>query len=77
MKPKVLKLRFPFSGQVSWVGVEDKQEVKKGEVIARLDTTILKLRHQKHLKDYEKIRASFEQIKKKKQNVFDPDQQYI
>ena len=48
MKPKVLKLRFPFSGQVSWVGVEDKQEVKKGEVIARLDTTILKLRHQKH-----------------------------
>ncbi len=36
-----VKLSFPTSGQISWVGVSEGKEVKKGQALIKLDTTVL------------------------------------
>ena len=35
------KLTFPTSGKISWVGVSEGNEVKRGQALAKLDTTVL------------------------------------
>lgn len=77
VKAKILELRFPFAGKVSWVGVAVGDQVKKGQALAKLNTQILAKRHQKELADYEKIRAGFEAIKQKLSGSSDPDKKYL
>ena len=36
-----VKLSFPTSGQISWVGVTEGKEVKRGQALIKLDTTVL------------------------------------
>ena len=66
---RVVKLRFPLSGQVVSVNFSLGDKVKKGQVLASLDNTILKKRQEKELKDYNKIRSQFEEIKSKGSNI--------
>ena len=40
------KLIFPVSGEISWVGVKEGDEVKKGQALAKLDTTVLNSAYQ-------------------------------
>lgn len=77
VEAKILELRFPFAGRVEWVGVAVGDRVKRGQALARLDASQLKKRHQKELKDYEKIRATFEQLKKRLEASTEPDKKYL
>ena len=35
------RLTFPTSGEISWVGVKEGDEVRKGQALAKLDTVVL------------------------------------
>ena len=69
VEAKVVRLRFPISGQVVYVNFSLGDKVNKGQVLASLDNTILKKRQERELKDYDKIRSQFEEIKSKGNNV--------
>lgn len=74
---KILELRFPFAGRVEWVGVAVGDRVRRGQELARLDAAKLKMRQEKELKDYEKIRAMFEQLKRRLESSDEPDKRYL
>lgn len=65
LEARILKLRFPLSGLVTSVNCMLGDRVKKGQVLATLDNTILKKRQEKELKDYDKMRMQFEEVKRK------------
>jgi multidrug resistance efflux pump len=71
---KILKLRFSSSGRISSVNFQVGDEVKKGQLLARLDSSDLQTRLDRELKQYEKVRADFEQKSKKELNEFDRTQ---
>ena len=56
-----VELQFVASGLLSWVGVKEGDEIKKGQAVASLDTRQLKKTLQKYLNTYEINRNSFEQ----------------
>lgn len=63
VKAKIVEIRFASAGRVSWIGVKIGDKVKKGQVLAKLETVILAKEHQKELADYEKVRAGFDSLK--------------
>lgn len=74
---KILELRFPFAGKVAWVGFEIGDIVRIGQELAKLDTTLLSKKHVQELSSYEKIRATFEQLRKKLEGSDEPDKKYL
>ncbi len=60
-----IEARFAFSGQVSALLVHPGDEVKVGQILARIDTKILQAELDKELADYERTRADFEIYVKK------------
>lgn len=77
VRGKVLQLRFAFAGKVAWVGMEMGDIVRAGQELAKLDITLLSKKHARELADYEKIRATFEQLRKKLENSNEPDKKYL
>jgi multidrug resistance efflux pump len=57
---ELVDVRFAFSGKVGSVSKRQGQRVKKGDAIAVLDRTFLKIDLEKELAAYEKTRAEFE-----------------
>ena len=53
-------VKFAFSGKVADLKKAVGQKVKKGEILALLDTQLLEVEHAKELAQYEKTRAEFE-----------------
>lgn len=74
---KILELRFPFAGKITWVGFEIGDIVRAGQELAKLDITLLSKKHVQELAAYEKIRATFEQLKKKLEGSDEPDKKYL
>ena len=52
------QLAFGTSGKISWVGVKEGDEVKKGYALAKLDTTNLNADYQRALQDLNSAEAS-------------------
>src|SRR3989339_2036740 len=73
----VRELRFSFGGVVESISVEAGKVVSAGTIIARLKRNELEKRHQLKLEAYNKIRATFEQLKKKLEGNDDPDKKYL
>lgn len=73
----VRELRFPFSGTVESFGAEVGKIVAKGEVIGKLKRDELTKKRQLRLEEYNKIRATFEQVKRKLEGNEDPDKKYL
>ncbi|MBI5357010.1 efflux RND transporter periplasmic adaptor subunit [Candidatus Collierbacteria bacterium] len=73
----VRELRFSFGGVVESIFVELGKVVSAGTIIARLKRNELEKRHQLKLEAYNKIRATFEQLKKKLEGNDDPDKKYL
>jgi multidrug resistance efflux pump len=59
----IVKLRLPYSGTIESMNISPGDQVKQGQVLLKLNTKELALRHQKELRDYEKQRADFEKFK--------------
>jgi multidrug resistance efflux pump len=59
----IVKLRLPYSGTIESINISPGDRVKQGQVLLKLNTKQLALRHQKELRDYEKQRADFEKFK--------------
>jgi len=68
---QILKLRFPSSGKISQINFSVGQRVKKGQLLARLDQEERQTYLDRTLKQYEKVRADFEEKTKKELNEFD------
>ena len=73
----VRELRFSFGGVVESISVEAGKVISAGTIIARLKRNELEKRHQLKLEAYNKIRATFEQLKKKLEGDDDPDKKYL
>ena len=73
----VRELRFSFAGMVESVSVETGKMVAAGTVMARLSANELQKKHQLKLEAYNKMRATFEQLKKKIEGNDDPDKKYL
>ncbi len=65
-----VNLQFQASGLLTYVGVKEGDLVKKGKVIASLDSKSLKKSFQKYMNIYTKTRNTFEQ-------AFDDNQNYL
>lgn len=50
-------LTFPTGGLISWVGVISGEKVYKGQIIAKLDTTVLNAAYQQALNTYRNYQA--------------------
>jgi len=70
---ELVDVRFAFSGKVGSVSKHEGQRVKKGDTIAALDTTFLKIDLEKELAAYEKTRAEFELFGRKYPGGSDDD----
>ncbi|GEM_PF-1519448 len=73
----VRELRFSFGGVVDSISVEAGKVVSAGTIMARLKRNELEKRHQLKLESYNKIRATFDQLKKKLEGDDDPDKKYL
>lgn len=73
----IREIRFSFAGTVESISVEAGKIVAAGEVIARLRSDELKKKHQLKLEAYNKMRATFEQVRKKLEDNDDPDKKYL
>ena len=60
IKARIISARFAISGKVVSVKKQTGDTVKKGEVLASLDTKILQTGLDRELADFEKVRADFE-----------------
>lgn len=56
------QLSFGTSGKISWVGVKEGQEVKRGQGLAKLDTTNLNADYQRALSDLRSAEASLSRV---------------
>lgn len=68
---EMCEARFAFSGKVASVKKRSGDSVKRGEVIATLDRTILQAELERQLADYEKVRADFDTFTKKSSDSTD------
>ena len=66
-----IEARFAFSGKAVRVNKRAGDRVKKGEILASLDRTLLQKELDRQLADYEKTRAGFEIFAKKNPNPGD------
>ncbi|MEK7526117.1 MAG: efflux RND transporter periplasmic adaptor subunit [Patescibacteria group bacterium] len=57
-----VKLNFPIAGKISWVGVKEGQEVKKGQALMKLDTLSLNADYQRALADLRAAEATVQKI---------------
>jgi multidrug efflux pump subunit AcrA (membrane-fusion protein) len=73
----VRELRFSFGGVVESFSAEVGKIVAAGEAIGRLRREELTKKRQLKLEAYNKIRATFEQVKKKLEGNDDPDKKYL
>lgn len=71
------ELRFSFGGVVDSFSAEVGKIVAAGEVIGRLKRDELTKKRQLKLEQYNKMRATFEQVKKKLEADDDPDKKYL
>lgn len=71
----IIDVRFAFSGTISEVKKLPGDRVKKGEVLASLETKILQAELDRQLVDYEKRRSEFEIAAKTPLKTQDPDVQ--
>lgn len=55
-------LAFQSSGELSWIGVEEGEWVKKGQYLARLDAAILKSQYEQAVADLRKAQATVENV---------------
>lgn len=67
----VIEARFAYSGKVARVNKRPGDRVKKGEILASLDRTLLQKELDRQLADYEKTRAEFEIFGKQHSNPTD------
>ncbi len=56
------KLTFPSSGEISWVGVKEGQEVKKDQALTKLDTVVLNAVYQQARATLRAAEATVENI---------------
>lgn len=68
---RILKLKFLISGKVAVLRSSPGQTVKKGELLARLETTELQLYLDRALKYYEQVRAEFDEKQGKNLNEYE------
>lgn len=73
----IRELRFSFGGTVESFSAEVGKMVAAGEVIGRLKRDELTKKRQLRLEAYNKMRATFEQLKKKLEGDDDPDKKYL
>lgn len=73
----IRELRFSFGGTVESFSAEVGKMVAAGEVIGRLKRDELTKKRQLRLEAYNKMRATFEQVKKKLEGNDDPDKKYL
>lgn len=73
----VVEVRYAFSGRVAKVNKRRGQWVRKGEVLAELDLSILQTELDIKLASYEKTRAEFEIFSKKNPGVLDDVMGYM
>ena len=55
-------LSFLSSGELSWIGVKDGDKVKKGQWLARLDTTSLYQQYEQAVADLRKTQATADKV---------------
>lgn len=60
IKARIVSARFAISGKITSIKKHTGDSVKKGEVLASLDTKILQTGLDRELADFEKVRADFE-----------------
>jgi len=60
IKARIVSARFATSGKIASIKKHTGDSVKKGEILASLDTKILQTGLDRQLADYEKVRADFE-----------------
>lgn len=70
---EIVNVRFAFSGTVAAVHKHPGDRVKKGDVLASLDTKILQTELDRQLADYEKRRAEFDIASRTAPKTQDPD----
>jgi len=73
----IRELRFSFGGAVESFSAEVGKIVSAGEIIGRLKREELTKKRQLKLEAYNKMRATFEQVKKKLEGDDDPDKKYL
>jgi len=73
----IRELRFSFGGAVESFSAEVGKIVSAGEIIGRLKLEELTKKRQLKLEAYNKMRATFEQVKKKLEGDDDPDKKYL
>ena len=73
----IRELRFSFGGVVESFSAEVGKTVSAGEIIGRLKREELTKKRQLKLEAYNKMRATFEQVKKKLEGNDDPDKKYL
>lgn len=73
----IRELRFSFGGVVESFSAEVGKTVSAGEIIGRLKREELAKKRQLKLEAYNKMRATFEQVKKKLEDNDDPDKKYL
>ncbi len=73
----VRELRFSFGGVVESFSAEVGKTAAAGEIIGRLRREELEKKRQLKLEAYNKMRATFEQLKKKLEGNDDPDKKYL
>lgn len=71
------ELRFPYAGVIDTTSIEAGRLVAKGEQLASLRLGSLQKKHQLELEDYNKIRATFEQVKRKLEGSDEPEKKYL
>lgn len=71
------QLRFPYAGVVASIWVKIGDVVSAGQVVASLKPDELKKKHQIKLENYNKTRATFEQLKTKLGQSDDPEKKYL
>ena len=60
IKARIVSARFAISGKITSIKKQTGDSVKKGEVLATIDTKILQATLDRQLADFEKVRADFE-----------------
>jgi len=60
VQARIVSARFAISGKIVFIKKHTGDSVKKGEILASLDTKILQTGLDRQLADYEKVRADFE-----------------
>lgn len=77
VKARIIEVRFALAGKVSKVNRFAGDRVKKWDLIAALDRTILQTELDRQLSDYEKVRADFEIFAQKNKEPVNDLEKYL